>query len=151
MNPRILLVTLVACHGTGDDGGSSSAASTTANTMSATASPTELDPTTVGTTSSSTETTAGTTFSETTQATDGGVCGGPEHSDYQQARCPYPPPDCTPALPLEKWASYCQEIGSGPVGSGDCACTPAGNSCGTPEGPGEYEIICCCPLPYPGP
>lgn len=134
----IILAYSAGCHGEGKD------ESTGVESSSSTASTT-----TSGSSTGAQETESGSAPPQTT-GTGGGMCEGPEHQDYQKAQCPMPPPSCVPALPLSKWATYCEEFGFGPVGSGECACTPQAISCGTPEGPGEYEIICCCPLEFPG-
>ena len=74
----------------------------------------------------------------------GDACESPEHQAFRDALCPFQYPDCTPNLPLEVWASYCADAGFGPVGSGECSCTPKAVECAT--GPDTSEISCCCPL-----
>ena len=102
----------------------------------------------------STSTTAGSTGGTSAQSSEigpssstgssGGLCQGPEHEAFLNALCPLKYPDCTPKSPPEDWAAYCLDNGFGPVGSGQCGCTPKGVSCAT--GPDTSNIVCCCPL-----
>lgn len=92
----------------------------------------------------STSSSSSSTESHSTGAS-GGLCQGPEHQAFIDALCPYAYPDCTPNLPEMKWATYCQDAGIGPVGEGECGCTPKAVSCGTPNGDPQ-QVVCCCPL-----
>jgi len=116
------------------------------------------DPTTLVTTDDSSVSGTGSTGSGTllessgstaSSSTGGGVCQGPEHEAYQMAQCPFPYPDCTPMVPIPEWTAYCADNGFGPVGSGECGCTPTSVLC-----PGNGDVVvalCCCPVPIPGP
>lgn len=132
----------------GDDGATSvSATETTAGTASTTttmaesaSSTTVAAPITTGVTT--TQTSSGSTEAASSGTTGGGLCDGPEHEEFQKALCPDPYPSCTPTAAMLP-PTYCQDMGFGPVGSGECACTPKPTLCGI-DGSDEMISLCCC-------
>ncbi len=128
---------LVACKEMEHDDASSSSQTSHADSQSESTLPT------TGGAESSTGATGETGTSSST-GSSGGVCQGPEHDAFLNALCPFKYPDCTPNLPEEDWAAYCMDSGFGPVGSGQCGCTPKAVSCAT--GPDTSSVVCCCPL-----
>jgi hypothetical protein len=130
---RFLAGLVIACGCTPEGGGET-------HTTGGTGPVTDTAEPTTGTTGST-----GNTEAPTSGSTGGGgLCEGPEHEAFQKYLCPQAYPSCTPYPPGMGADTYCQDHGIGPVGSGDCACTPRATLCG--EGPDEMTFLCCCPL-----
>ena len=130
---------LVACKDKeGKDSSSSSQSSTGGSQPESTG-------TAAGSTGSSTDGTQGSeTGASSSTGSTGGLCQGPEHEEFLNALCPFKYPDCIPQSPPEDWVAYCPDSEFGPVGSGQCGCTPKAVTCAT--GPDTSSVVCCCPL-----
>lgn len=137
-----VLVNAPACKDKPGDSESTSSTSSSGTTSSGTSGS--------GTSSGTTAETQGmqTSAGSTQTASEGtmglGVCDGPEHEAFQKALCPAPYPSCTPDSAMLP-PTYCQDAGFGPVGSGECACTPTPTHCGV-DGSDEILSLCCCRL-----
>lgn len=157
----LALVQAPACKGEPGDSASSSATSSAGMTSSSTSSGGSSS-TTSSAGATSTSSSSGGSSSSTTAAgtgsssgntassagsgsTGSGVCAGPEHEEFRKALCPDRYPNCVPYPPDMAYEKFCKDHGFGPVGSGECACTPRYTQCGV-EGSDEIIVLCCCPL-----
>jgi len=130
-------------HDHGDDNGESDASDTTSQTTtSATSGASMTSTTTAATTTATTTEATSTATSESGGSTAGGACQGPEHAEFQAALCPFPFPDCQPHGQAVEMS--CTEAGFGPVGEGECSCTPDWYQCPDPSGDNPVGILLCC-------
>lgn len=130
-----------ACNDKPDD-----PAPTTSTTVLGTTSAGTTTGKTTGTTTETpdTDTNAASTQAQTSGSTGAGVCGGPEHEEFQNALCPQAYPDCTPLPHDLGWETYCEDIGLGLAGAGECSCMRKAVECAVEAD--VSELFCCCPL-----